>query len=280
MIITEKTKDVAILITDYRNKGKSIGLVPTMGALHDGHLSLLDRSKKQNDITVTSIFVNPTQFTDDHDFNRYPRTPGKDIELLEKMNCDLLFAPEIKEMYPHEDKRVFSFNGLDAIMEGASRPGHFNGVAQIVTKLFELLLPDRAYFGEKDFQQLIIIRYLTRLMNYPVEIVPCPIIREPDGLAMSSRNQLLTPEQRHYAAIIPLTLAEVKKMWPAHSIREIKEYVSTRINTVPEIQLDYFEIVDPEQLRSLTGWHKSITPVGCIAVRIGKVRLIDNIKFS
>ena len=245
MIITAKTHEVEIIISDFRKQGKTIGLVPTMGALHEGHLSLLNLSKAQNDITVASIFVNPTQFTEKHDFVSYPRTLENDIRLLENKNCSLLFSPETEEMYPQEDKRVFDLNGLDAVMEGVSRPGHFNGVAQIVTKLFELLRPHRAYFGEKDFQQLTIIRHLTRLMNYPVEIVPCPIIREPDGLAMSSRNRLLTPEQRRSAAIIPQVLAEAKKMRPSQGVREVKDYVAARLKDRDDVRLDYFEIVEP-----------------------------------
>ena len=280
MIITGKTGEAATIITGLKKQGKIIGLVPTMGALHDGHLSLIDRSKKENDITVTSIFVNPTQFTEKNDFANYPRTIEKDTELLEKKNCDLLFAPETKEMYPQEDKRIFTFDGLDTVMEGASRPGHFNGVAQVVTRLFDLLRPDHAYFGEKDFQQLVIIRYMTRLMNYPVEIVSCPIIREADGLAMSSRNRLLTPAQRHIASVIPQTLSEAKKMWPSHSVREVKKHVSVRLSSLKEVRLDYFEIVEPEHLSPVTAWHQAVTPVGCIAVRVGNVRLIDNIKFS
>jgi pantoate--beta-alanine ligase len=280
MIITAKTHEVEIIISDFRKQGKTIGLVPTMGALHEGHLSLLNLSKAQNDITVASIFVNPTQFTEKHDFVSYPRTLENDIRLLENKNCSLLFSPETEEMYPQEDKRVFDLNGLDAVMEGVSRPGHFNGVAQIVTKLFELLRPHRAYFGEKDFQQLTIIRHLTRLMNYPVEIVPCPIIREPDGLAMSSRNRLLTPEQRRSAAIIPQVLAEAKKMRPSQGVREVKDYVAARLKDRDDVRLDYFEIVEPEYLKSISDWKQTDIPVGCLAVKVGKVRLIDNIKFS
>jgi len=280
MIITAKTHEVEIIISDFRKQGKTIGLVPTMGALHEGHLSLLNLSKAQNDITVASIFVNPTQFTEKHDFVSYPRTLENDIRLLENKNCSLLFSPETEEMYPQEDKRVFDLNGLDAVMEGVSRPGHFNGVAQIVTKLFELLRPHRAYFGEKDFQQLTIIRHMTRLMNYPVEIVPCPIIREPDGLAMSSRNRLLTPEQRRSAAIIPQVLAEAKKMRPSQGVREVKDYVAARLKDRDDVRLDYFEIVEPEYLKSISDWKQTDIPVGCLAVKVGKVRLIDNIKFS
>jgi len=280
MIITGKVGEVSTIISDFQKQGKSIGLVPTMGALHEGHLSLIDLSKKQNDVTVVSIFVNPTQFTEKHDFITYPRTIEKDISLLEQKNCHLLFAPSTGEMYPYEDKRAFDLNGLDAVMEGLSRPGHFNGVAQIVTKLFDLLQPDRAYFGEKDFQQLVIIRYLTRLMNFPVEIIPCPIIRESDGLAMSSRNRLLTPDQRILAAVIPQVMTEARNMWPSYSVREVKEHVAARMNAIREIKLDYFEIVEPDHLRTVTQWSQAVNPVGCIAVRIGNVRLIDNIKFS
>ncbi len=273
-------------VRDYLHRflatGRTIGFVPTMGALHKGHLSLVERARAENDITVVSIFVNPTQFNDPGDFERYPRIPEKDLNLLSGLlrETDLVFLPDAGEIYPEPDTRLFDFGGLDQHMEGAYRPGHFNGVAQVVTRLFSIVKPTRAYFGEKDFQQLSIISYVTRTRQIPVEIVPCPIVREPDGLAMSSRNVLLNPEQRKHAASISSSLFRARDMYPAIPLKEVRERVIDELNRVPGMEVEYFEVVDDQHLIPLTTWKEHTGMVGCVAVRLGKVRLIDNVRFS
>jgi pantoate--beta-alanine ligase len=267
-------------IASLKKAGKSIGFVPTMGALHAGHISLVQTSKQQNAITVVSIFVNPTQFNNKEDLVRYPRTPDTDLPLLEKEGCDFVFVPDEKEMYPEPDLRVFSFGNLDKVMEGKFRPGHFNGMAQIVTKLFDIVIPDRAYFGLKDFQQLAIIRKLAADCRYPVDIVACPIVREADGLAMSSRNRRLSPEERQHAALISKTLLKAQKTGASVSPESLKKVVMDTINKDPFLQVEYFEIVDDKTLQPVKSWDKPGIKVGCIAVHAGKVRLIDNITFN
>jgi len=263
-----------------KKKGRSIGFVPTMGALHNGHLSLVNYSKANNDFTIVSVFVNPTQFNDKEDLKKYPRTFDADAEMLKNAGVDFLFAPSESEMYPKPDTRIFSFGNLDKVMEGAHRPGHFNGVAQIVSKLFDAVLPTRAYFGEKDFQQLAIIKQLVLQQNYPVQIIPCPIIRESDGLAMSSRNMLLNQVQRQNSTIISQTLFESVNRVPDMSVEKLKEWVISTINKNPELEVEYFEIVDDINLVPVKTWDESIVIYGCIAVKVGKIRLIDNIKFN
>ena len=263
-------------------EGKTAGLVPTMGALHRGHLSLVNRALSENDVVVVSIFVNPTQFNDPNDFRRYPRNPEQDITILQERmrGVDAVFHPPVEEIYPEPDIRTFDFGGLDRFMEGAYRPGHFNGVAQVVTRLFEILNPTRAYFGEKDFQQLAIIRHITKNLNIPVEIVACPIVREPDGLAMSSRNVLLTPDERKTAASISRTLYRARAMRPKAALTEVKKWVTEQLSQMPGMEVEYFEIVDEKTLVPLSRWQKNKGTVGCVAVKLGKVRLIDNIRFS
>ena len=262
--------------------GITVGFVPTMGTLHEGHLTLVDRAIKENGIVVVSIFVNPTQFNDRADFARYPRDTVKDAALLASRlrEGDVLFLPSEKEVYPQPDTRIFDFGGLDRFMEGKHRPGHFNGVAQVVTRLFDLVLPTRAYFGEKDFQQLSIIQYITKQMGLPVEIVPCPIVREPDGLAMSSRNVLLSPGERNEATKISRVLFAAEKMAPKVSLSEIKKWVTDTINSSTRLDVEYFEIVDPGKLTPREKWGTKRQLIACIAVRVGKVRLIDNIRIS
>ncbi|MGL4908474.1 MAG: pantoate--beta-alanine ligase [Bacteroidales bacterium] len=256
----------------------SIGFVPTMGALHKGHLSLVERSKKENQTTVVSIFVNPTQFNDKGDLARYPRNLNQDIALLEQVGCDLIYAPNEAEVYPQKDTRQFDFGLLEQVMEGKHRPGHFNGVAQVVSRLFDLVKPQRAYFGEKDFQQLAIIRAMVQQFNLAVNIIPCPIIREADGLAMSSRNQLLTPSQRKAAARIARTLfAAVDKVCTTN-LSELKQFVITEINSEPELQVEYFEVVDALSLQSVQSLDEVCAKQACIAVQAGKIRLIDNVR--
>lgn len=251
-----------------------------MGVLHEGHLSLIRQCIKENDISAVSIFVNPTQFNDQSDFERYPRNLEKDLEMLRDLSCDMVFSPSAPEMYPENDERKFDFGNLDKIMEGRFRPGHFNGVAQIVSKLLSVIEPDKAYFGEKDFQQLVIIRSLVRSLNIPVEVIGSAIIREPDGLAMSSRNQLLSKQEREAASLIPKTLFSTAEMKNKHSLDEIKELVNQIISSDPMLKLEYFEIVDEEHLYPVRNWTEATVLRACIAVRCGAVRLIDNINIS
>jgi len=258
----------------------TIGLVPTMGALHAGHLSLIKVCSAENDITVVSIFVNPTQFNDPQDFKSYPRDFDNDIAILRDQECDLIFAPPQEEMYPSPDTRIFDFGSLNKEMEGKHRPGHFNGVAQVVSRLFEIIEPDRAYFGQKDFQQLVIIKEMVRLLKSNIDIVSCPIIREADGLAMSSRNQLLNKEQRFAAGKINKSLENAVSFSGSMEIESLKERIIREIDSDPLLEPEYFEIVDAETLEPVSGWFDAANIVGCIAVRVGKIRLIDNIKFS
>lgn len=258
----------------------SIGLVPTMGALHNGHLSLLRKCAGENEINAVTIFVNPSQFNEASDFESYPRNFEKDLEMIAGQSCDMVFAPSVGEMYPEKDLRKFDFGDLDKTMEGLHRPGHFNGVAQIVSKLFTIIEPDRAYFGEKDFQQLTIIRALVRNLNLPVEVIGCPIIREDDGLAMSSRNQLLTQAQREAAALIPRTLNAAVKMKNKPGPDALRELVIQTIDSDPGLEVEYFEIVNAETLSSVSNWTDSKDLRACIAVRCGNVRLIDNMNIS
>jgi pantoate--beta-alanine ligase len=258
----------------------TIGFVPTMGALHKGHLSLVDCSTKQNDVTVVSIFVNPAQFNDETDFKNYPKTPDADLKILEETKCDILFVPSENEMYDEPDNRKFNLGYLNEVMEGKYRPGHFNGVAKIVTKLFDLISPDRAYFGLKDFQQYVIVKKLTEDLKLPVEIIGCPIVRENDGLAMSSRNSLLSAEERKHAALIYHTLYQAKQNSRKYVIKEIKQQVINSLNEDPYIRVEYFEIVDSVNLKSVQNWDEPSVKIGCIAARVGNVRLIDNIDFN
>lgn len=261
-------------------QGKMVGLVPTMGALHAGHASLVKRCVKENDVTVVSVFVNPTQFNDKNDLIKYPRTLDADCKLLEANGCSFVFAPSVEEMYPQPDTRQFSFAPLDTVMEGAFRPGHFNGVAQIVSKLFYAVKPNRAYFGEKDFQQLAIIREMTKQLNFDIEIVGCPIVREVDGLALSSRNSLLSAEEREIALKISQTLFKSRTFAADHSVSETIHFVEESIAAEQGLRLEYFKIVDGYTLQDLKDWADTNYAVGCITVFCGQVRLIDNIKYK
>lgn len=263
-----------------REKGKSIGLVPTMGALHAGHASLVKRSVNENDVTVVSIFVNPTQFNDKNDLMNYPRDLDADCRLLDGVGAAIAFAPEVEEMYPEPDTRQFSFAPLDEVMEGPFRPGHFNGVAQIVSKLFYAVEPDRAYFGEKDFQQLAIIREMVRQLGLKLDIVGCPIVREEDGLAMSSRNMLLTAEERTRALVISRTLFASLDYAKEHTLQQTKAFVEEAIKATEGFCLEYYQIVDGNTLQPVEQWSDSDYIVGCIALFCGKIRLIDNIKYK
>ena len=263
-----------------RQAGKKIGLVPTMGALHEGHASLVRRAVAENDVVVVSDFVNPTQFNDKNDLLKYPRTLDADCELLEKEGASFVFAPSVEEIYPEPDTRQFSYAPLDTVMEGKYRPGHFNGVCQIVSKLFMIVEPDKAYFGEKDFQQLAIIREMVKQMNFPLEIVGCPIVREADGLALSSRNARLSEEQRRQALGISQALFCSKEYAATHSVADTQAFVEKAIADAEGLELEYFELVDGLTLQKIASWEDTDYAVGCITVFCGDVRLIDNIKYK
>ena len=263
-----------------RKAGKKIGLVPTMGALHEGHASLVRRAVAENEIVVVSDFVNPTQFNDKNDLLKYPRTLEADCELLEKEGAAYVFAPSVEEVYPEPDTRQFSYAPLDTVMEGKYRPGHFNGVCQIVSKLFMMVEPDKAYFGEKDFQQLAIIREMVKQMNFPLEIVGCPIVREADGLALSSRNARLSEEERQQALNISKTLFASKEYATSHTVEETQKFVEESIAASEGLELEYFELVDGTTLQKISTWDETNYAVGCITVYCGEVRLIDNIKYK
>lgn len=257
----------------------SIGLVPTMGALHAGHRSLIERARKENDTVVVSVFVNPTQFNNPNDLATYPRTEEADAAMLREVGVDYAFIPSVEEIYPEPDNRVFDLGPVAEVMEGAMRPGHFNGVAQIVSKLFDFTRPTRAYFGEKDFQQIAVIRRMVELEGFDLEIVDCPIKREEDGLAMSSRNVRLTPEQRAIAPAIHKTLESSLDWAKNHSVEETKRYVTEEINSFPQMEVEYYEIVDALTMQPIADWSDTESAVGCVTVFCGDVRLIDNIKY-
>lgn len=280
MIVVETVDKLRAFLAAARAEGKSVGLVPTMGALHEGHASLVQRSVAENDVTVVSVFVNPTQFNDKGDLERYPRTLDADCALLSSLGANYVFAPSVEEVYPEPDTRVFDFAPLDKVMEGVYRPGHFNGVAQIVSKLFMYVEPDRAYFGEKDFQQLAIIREMVRQLGFKLQVVGCPIVREKDGLALSSRNTLLTPEQRTTALTISRTLFASLDYAKDHTLAETKQMVEQAIADTEGLELEYYEVVDGHTLQPVASWTDADYIVGCITVYCGKVRLIDNIRYK
>ena len=280
MEIVHTVRDLQASLSALRAQGKTVGLVPTMGALHAGHASLVKRSVAENDATVVSVFVNPTQFNDKTDLEKYPRTLEADCRLLDECGATIAFAPSVEEVYPEPDTRRFSYAPLDTVMEGKYRPGHFNGVCQVVSKLFDMVKPDRAYFGEKDFQQLAIIREMVRQMHFPLQIVGCPIVREADGLALSSRNKRLTPEQRTEALQISQTLFASVEYAKSHTVAETKQFVEDRIAAAPGLRLEYFSLVDGNTLQDVSAWDDSAYIVGCITVFCGEVRLIDNIKYK
>lgn len=279
MKIVKTVAELQTLVQQEKENGKSVGFVPTMGALHVGHVSLVERSCKENGCSVVSIFVNPTQFNNAGDLEHYPRTLEADCLLLQDIGVDYVFIPSVEEVYPEEDTRQFDFGQIDKVMEGAFRPGHFNGVAQVVSKLFDMVNPDKAYFGEKDFQQLAIIKDMVKQYSIPVEIIPCSIVRESDGLAMSSRNTRLTPEHRQAAPLIAKVLMESKEMAKAKSVAEIKQYVIDSINAESLLEVEYYDIVDALTLQRVSNWSEADNIVGCIAVFAGEIRLIDNVLY-
>ena len=280
MKIIDKVAKVKQQLYICRRSGKTVGFVPTMGALHQGHAALVKQSVAENDITIVSIFVNPTQFNDAADLLHYPRTPENDYALLESLCVDFIFTPAVEEVYPESDRRKFEFGLLDKVMEGRYRPGHFNGVAQVVSKLFSYIEPDKAYFGEKDYQQLVIIKEMVRQLQMSVEIVQLPTVREEGGLAMSSRNQRLTEEQRGRASRIYSILRDSTSMIDKLSPSQLVEYVKGEINKEDYLLVEYFEIVDGETLQPLLSWDDSENFVGCAAVFCADVRLIDNIRYK
>lgn len=262
-----------------KSQGLTVGLVPTMGALHAGHVSLIERARSENDVVVVSVFVNPTQFNNPEDLRTYPRTEEADCAKLSTANVDYAFIPSVQEIYPTPDNRQFDLGPVAEVMEGAMRPGHFNGVAQIVSKLFAIVEPTRAYFGEKDFQQIAVIRRMVELEGFNLEIVSCPIKREDDGLALSSRNVRLTPEQRQVAPAIHKVLLESVAKKSQYTVAELKQKVVDEINAVPFMEVEYYEIVDGKTMQPINNWSDSQEPVGCVTVYCGDVRLIDNIKY-
>ena len=264
----------------HRRQGHSVGFVPTMGALHEGHASLVVRSVAENDVTVVSIFLNPTQFNDPKDLERYPRTLEADCQLLEKCGADIAFAPSVAEVYPEPDTRQFSYPPTDSVMEGAMRPGHFNGVCQVVSKLLSYVEPDRAYFGEKDYQQIAVIRRMVDDLGFKLEIVPCPVVRQSDGLAMSSRNTLLTDQERATAANIYRIMKESRTL--GLSVQQTHDYVVDGINGIDGLEVQYFSIVDGDTLAEVSSWDDAPSIVGCITVFCGTkpIRLIDHIKYK
>jgi pantoate--beta-alanine ligase len=282
MKVFHKIVDLQNALFEERKQGKKIGQVPTMGALHEGHASLVKRSVKDNDVTVVSVFVNPTQFNDKTDLKNYPRDLEADCRLLESCKADYVLAPEVEEMYPTPDTRRFEYPPVSTVMEGAHRPGHFNGVCQVVSRLFYIVRPDRSYFGEKDWQQIAVVKAMVRHLQLNVEIVECPIIREADGLARSSRNTLLSADERAIAPAIYKALSDSIAYAKTHTLQETHDKVVADINAVKGLEVEYFSIVDGNTLQDIDQWEDSPYVVGCITVYCGKtpIRLIDHIKYK
>ena len=282
MNVITKVIDMQNELFVQRKNGRSIGLVPTMGALHEGHASLVRRCVKENDVTVVSVFLNPTQFNDKGDLERYPRTLDADCKLLEQEGADYVFAPSVEEVYPIPDERHFEFPPVTTVMEGAKRPGHFNGVCQVVSRLFYIVRPQRAYFGEKDWQQIAVVKQLVKYMGVNIEIVECETVREKDGLAKSSRNTLLTADERAIAPKIYEALKAGVKYAKTHSVEETHDKVVADINAVEGLDVEYFSIVDANTLLDIQSWDDCEKAVGCITVYCGKtpIRLIDHIDFN
>ena len=281
MKIIDTVAALQLAVTEAKQQGLSVGLVPTMGALHEGHASLIRQCVAENQLTVVSVFVNPTQFNDPKDLQHYPRTFEADAQLIASLGGDIVFAPSVEEIYPQEDKRVFSYPPIDTVMEGARRPGHFNGVCQIVSKLFDIVSPDKTYFGEKDFQQIAVVRAMMRDLGYKFQLVPCPIVRETSGLALSSRNALMSEDERVLATNIYRTLRESVVFSQAHTVEETQQFVVNQLNALEGLEVEYYEIVNGETLQTVTSWEDAAQIQGCITVFCGArpVRLIDNISY-
>ena len=282
MKVFSKIVDLQNQLFEDRKNGKEIGLVPTMGALHEGHASLVRRSVKENGITVVSVFVNPTQFNDKKDLKNYPRTLDADCQLLDACGADYVLAPSVEEMYPTPDTRQFEFPPVSTVMEGAHRPGHFNGVCQVVSRLFYIVKPNRAYFGEKDWQQIAVVKAMVKQLGLKVQIVECDIVRDADGLARSSRNTLLAKDERAIAPAIYKTLKESISYAKTHTVGETHDFVVNTINAVDGLEVEYFSIVDGNTLQDIAAWDDTPYVVGCITVYCGKtpIRLIDHIKYK
>lgn len=278
MKIVNSIKDLKAYLAEAKQDNKKIGFVPTMGALHNGHLSLVQHCVKNNDVCVVSVFVNPTQFNDKHDLETYPRTLEADCVLLESAGCDYVFAPSVEEMYPEPDTRTFDLGTVSEVMEGAKRPGHFNGVAQVVSKLFYIVEPDNAYFGEKDFQQIAVIKSMVAQLALPIEIVECAIIRGEDGLALSSRNTLLDKEHRAAAPHIYATLRAAVEKSHEMTPDELKAWVTAEVERNPLLKVVYYQSVDAATMQEVHDWNDAPRIQGCIAVMAGQIRLIDNIR--
>jgi len=278
MKVFSKISETTSFLQEQRNIGKTIGFVPTMGALHEGHLALMQQAKEENDLLVVSVFVNPIQFNKSSDLEKYPRNLEQDKKLLERVKCDILFAPTVEEMYPEPIIKEYDFGMLGKVMEGANRPGHFNGVAIVVKKLFDITIPNKAYFGEKDFQQLAIIKKLVAMEHLNLEIVPCPIVREFDGLAMSSRNERLTAQQRKNAPFIYKTLQQALKMTASKSVMEVKSWVENEFSSNDAFGLEYFEVGDAVDLQQVKDWKGTKNIMGFVVANMRNVRLIDNIR--
>lgn len=281
MKIIPTINEIKALVAQARSENKTVGLVPTMGALHEGHASLIKRSVADNDITVVSVFVNPTQFNDKNDLNNYPRTLEADCQLIESLGGTYVFAPSVDEVYPEPDTRTFSYPPIDTVMEGARRPGHFNGVCQIVSKLFMMVEPDRAYFGEKDFQQIAVVRAMMKDQGFTFELVPCPIVREASGLALSSRNSLLSADERVLAVNISRALIGSVAYAKSHTVEETRSWVVDTLNAIEGLDVEYYEIVDATSLQAVKAWDEAEHVQGCITVFCGAkpIRLIDNINY-
>lgn len=279
MKIIRTVRELQDVVKMHSSQGHSIGLVPTMGALHAGHLSLVEYARKDNDIVVVSVFVNPTQFNNPDDLRTYPRTEEADCLAMEGAGVDYAFIPTVEEIYPEPDTRVFDLGPVAEVMEGAMRPGHFNGVAQIVSKLFAWTQPTRAYFGEKDYQQIAVIRKMAELEGFTFDIIACPIMRHEDGLAMSSRNVRLTPEQRGIAPMIRKVLLESLEKKQSMTVGQVKQFVVDQIDSVDGLRTEYYEIVDSKTMQPISDWAETETAVGCVTVYCGEVRLIDNITY-
>ncbi|MHB8260851.1 MAG: pantoate--beta-alanine ligase [Bacteroidia bacterium] len=277
MIICKTIQEIRDFEEKLISQNGLIGFVPTMGALHEGHISLIKQSKQCCEITICSVFVNPNQFNDKGDLARYPRTPEADIKILEDAGCDIVFMPSAEEIYPKDDTRVFDFGTLDKVLDGAYRPGHFNGVAQVVSRLFDIVKPHKAFFGLKDYQQVLIIKKMVEQLQLKVEIVACPILREPDGLAMSSRNTLLNLEERKAASLIPRLLQEARELSKSISLVDVKNRLLAQVSTNPLLKADYIEFCDTDTLQTVSEISTDKKIICLAAIFSGKIRLIDNL---
>lgn len=277
MHIFRTIKEVKSFVDEKKQLGNVIGFVPTMGALHQGHISLIETSRKQTDITICSIFVNPTQFNNADDLKHYPRTPDTDIQMLQDAKCDILYMPDVNDIYPNNETQQFDFGKIGNVLEGEHRPGHFNGVGQVVSILLKGIQPHKAFFGSKDYQQVMIVKELVKQQNLSIDIISCPILREPDGLAMSSRNKRLTVEERKVASLIPIIMKKAADLAREKGVTYAKLYVDEQIHQQPLMKLDYYEICDFESLDSLQDIYNK-RAISLIAVFVGAVRLIDNLE--